>query len=582
MKVYNPQSQNLINSQLKTLLTNFRIKRNFDPLVYIESKAIVLNSYMKQFGLKSCIVAVSGGIDSAIVLGIIKKAAEIPMSPIEKIIPVSLPVYETKGVTNQKEATDRGKELILALGLAPYCMDLSESYLVLKKEIEANLGVSGEPWAEGQLVPYLRTPTLYYITSLLSQQGLPGIICGTTNKDEGGYLGYFGKASDGMVDVQLISDIHKSEVYQVAKELNIPSSVLNVIPNGDMFDNRKDEEVFGASYDFVELYLYFLCLSKSEQNCFLLKLSDIDLVDFNQLRENLDKMNKYNKHKYLGKSPAVHLDLFQSSIPGGWNNNYVMDEAFLNKGNFVGLFEVEEKLILDNFHSQEKLLKLEKIEINKKDILRIDGFLAQDETKFLLELVQNKNWEAVGFDGIKSNYRIGQKIGSYRASVYSDLLSEFLKKRLINSFQSPKVINSEKTGNKEVWRFCGVSPLFRYIRYEDGSLLIPHYDAPYEYNKNKKTLMSVVIYLKTPTKGGDTRFIQDPQLSLKENTKDFKDWIREANRSEIIYSINPIEGDCLIFDHRLLHDAQMVVGKQNKVIIRTDLIFERCDVDYAK
>ena len=36
-----------------------------------------------------------------------------------------------------------------------------------------------------------------------------------------GYLAYFCKAGDGVVDLQLISDLHKSEVKKVAKTLGV-------------------------------------------------------------------------------------------------------------------------------------------------------------------------------------------------------------------------------------------------------------------------------------------------------------------------------------------------------------------------
>ncbi|WP_258957573.1 hypothetical protein [Legionella sainthelensi] len=44
------------------------------------------------------------------------------------------------------------------------------------------------------------------------------------NRDEGSYVGFFGKASDAMVDIQLISDLHKSEVKKLALFLNIPQA----------------------------------------------------------------------------------------------------------------------------------------------------------------------------------------------------------------------------------------------------------------------------------------------------------------------------------------------------------------------
>jgi NAD+ synthase (glutamine-hydrolysing) len=258
MKVYNERINKPMCEQLKNIITVFREKRNFNEAEYIDKKADLLNRYMDKFNLKACVVAVSGGIDSAITLGIVNYASRQENSPIQKIVPLLLPITKSTGVTNQISATERGKELCETLRLKPYVVDLSLINTDIRNSLESEIGITGKDWAIGQLGPYSRTPILYYTTSLLSQIGLNAIICGTTNKDEGTYLGYIGKASDGMVDIQLISDIHKSEVYKVGTYLNIPKSIMNVAPSGDMYDNRIDETVFGAPYDFVELYLNYL------------------------------------------------------------------------------------------------------------------------------------------------------------------------------------------------------------------------------------------------------------------------------------------------------------------------------------
>ncbi len=330
MKVYNKQSDRKLNNELLQKLDEFRKIRNFDAKKYINDKANLLNLYMRKSKLSACVVAVSGGIDSAIVLGIVNYAQKQPSSPIKKIIPLLLPISKSIGVTNQDDATNRGKELCECLGLEPHIVDLSEINNLIRKTLEPNLNIVGEAWAIGQLGPYSRTPILYYTTSLLNQSGYGTIICGTTNKDEGAYLGYVGKASDGMVDVQLISDIHKSEVYKVAKYLKLPKSIIDVIPSGDMYDNRCDEVVFGASYDFVELYLNYLKLPSKQKSLFVKSLSDESKQQFKFFASNLENLHNYNKHKYIAKSPAVHLDLYDSSIKGGWDNYYKVTQRYLN------------------------------------------------------------------------------------------------------------------------------------------------------------------------------------------------------------------------------------------------------------
>lgn len=316
MKVYNPALSEGLRPRLREALATCRALRSFNPKAHAQDKATRLNSYLRAFGLRSVVVAVSGGIDSAVVLGLAARAAVAEGSPLERIVPVLLPVHDETAATGQPEATARGREVCAAHGLTPVELDLTCAHAQLAAHVEAACGMAGQGWARGQLVAYQRTPALYYLTSLLAEAGTPGVLLGTTNKDEGAYLGYFGKASDGLVDVQLISDLHKSEVRSLAAELGTPASVLDVTPTGDMFDGRTDEQVFGAPYDFVELFLHAKKGALAGQTA---QWDDLDVAQFEQLSSNLETLHQYNRHKYLGKSPAVHLDVLAAQVPGGWD-----------------------------------------------------------------------------------------------------------------------------------------------------------------------------------------------------------------------------------------------------------------------
>lgn len=283
----------------------------------IERKAKLLNSYLRAYGLRSCVVGVSGGIDSALVLGLAKHASTLADSPIARIVPVLLPVHDQISASGQLEATARGYQCCSAMGLDPCEIDITPVHAVMRTAVENAMRHEGKGWSSGQLVSYQRTPALYYVTSLLSEQGIPGIVLGTTNYDEGSYIGYFGKASDGMTDVQMISDLHKHEVWRMAQLLNVPKDILDAVPTGDMYDARSDEQVFGFTYDALEFDLRYRYGALDV---------DSSVYESDTLHRLVDDLHRYNHHKYMGKSPAVHLDVIRNrKFQGSWDY-YVWDE----------------------------------------------------------------------------------------------------------------------------------------------------------------------------------------------------------------------------------------------------------------
>jgi NAD+ synthase (glutamine-hydrolysing) len=144
MKIYNPQSHFQTHSQLTELIQQYRVMKHFQPQEYIDKKISLLHQYMDKFGLKSCVVAVSGGIDSSLVLSLVHLASQQPHSPIEKIIAVSLPVSDSAGATGQKEATDRAKELCQSLQIEHTIIELQPIHHILESSVSKALNISSE------------------------------------------------------------------------------------------------------------------------------------------------------------------------------------------------------------------------------------------------------------------------------------------------------------------------------------------------------------------------------------------------------------------------------------------------------
>ncbi len=134
-----------------------------------------------------------------------------------------------------------------------------------------------------------------------------------------------------------------------------------------------------------------------------------------------------------------------------------------------------------------------------------------------------------------------------------------------------------------VWRAVGVNPLLRFIQYRQGGLLIPHYDAPYEAPDGRRTLMSVLLYLadaRLEADRGATRLLIDPQRNRPLSERDYADWPspEPSNSPRVLFRVQPRAGSALVLDHRILHDADSHEGDSPKLLLRTDILFEPCEI----
>ena len=74
----------------------------------------------------------------------------------------------------------------------------------------------------------------------------------------------------------------------------------------------------------------FLNMSITEKTNFKKGLGKQARKQFTEFSQNLENLHKYNLHKYMAKSPAIHLDLFDASVRGGIDNYYEITQRFLN------------------------------------------------------------------------------------------------------------------------------------------------------------------------------------------------------------------------------------------------------------
>eukprot|EP00123_Amoebidium_parasiticum_P001373 comp12447_c0_seq1/m.7368 comp12447_c0_seq1/g.7368 ORF comp12447_c0_seq1/g.7368 comp12447_c0_seq1/m.7368 type:complete len:305 (-) comp12447_c0_seq1:446-1360(-) len=281
-----------MHPDLQAKLAEYRAKRNFDAEKWCDEKVGLYNDYMRKCGLTACCVSLSGGVDSAVTMALCMYAKNKPNSPIKRVMGISQPIKSSAWAYNRaKEAADK-------LGCEFVTIDQTDLHSQLQAKVDSAIGITGKDFATGQLRSYMRTPVGYYVCQLLSQAGTPCVVMGTGNMDEDGYLAYFCKAGDGVVDIQLIADIHKSEVFKVGAFLGVPESTLKAAPSADLWDGQTDEEELGFTYDFIEMFTgYYLHMDASEKEAFRASLSPDALAQFETWSTAAVRTHNRNKHK---------------------------------------------------------------------------------------------------------------------------------------------------------------------------------------------------------------------------------------------------------------------------------------------
>ena len=199
-----------------------------------------LKSYATNANIKGFVVGVSGGIDSATTSTLCAKTGL-------RVLCVEMPIHQPEShVTRAQEHIAQLKKRFA--NVSDVRVDLTETFETFK----ATLPIADvNPTLELSLAntrARLRMSTLYYFA------GLHGyLVAGTGNKVEDFGVGFYTKYGDGGVDLSPIADLMKSEVYAIAKELDVPESIQVAKPTDGLWgDDRSDEDQIGATYDELE------------------------------------------------------------------------------------------------------------------------------------------------------------------------------------------------------------------------------------------------------------------------------------------------------------------------------------------
>lgn len=192
-----------------------------------------IENYVKSAGCKGVIYGLSGGLDSSVVGVLANKIFK------DNALGLIMPI-EKKG-SDFNDAIKLQEEFNLNVKI----LDLTDAYKSLKNIYTQ----STNTLAYSNIKPRLRMTTLYYYAQINNF-----LVIGTTNLSEF-TIGYSTKFGDYGVDFSPIADITKTEIFEFAKHLGIPSSIIEKKPSAGLWEGQSDEDELGFSYEELDNYI---------------------------------------------------------------------------------------------------------------------------------------------------------------------------------------------------------------------------------------------------------------------------------------------------------------------------------------
>ena len=233
------------------IIARLGVKPQIDVDAEIRKRVDFLKDCVLKAGKDGLLIAISGGIDSAVATGLCKRATD-------------------------ELTREQGKEYMTLGVFQPYGVqsDISDSYAVaeafqLKYKVETNIEDAVDEIAletehafkslgihrhisrsgKGNIKARTRMVIQYALAFDLNL-----LVVGTDHASES-ITGFFTKYGDGAVDVTPLSTLNKRQVYMLGERLGVPESVMKKTPTAGLWEGQTDESELGISYQHINDYL---------------------------------------------------------------------------------------------------------------------------------------------------------------------------------------------------------------------------------------------------------------------------------------------------------------------------------------
>ena len=207
---------------------------------------IIVNSIKVRVGkiqARGGIVALSGGIDSSLVAVLAHRALG------GNLLCLIMP---EEGVSPEED-TEHALKIVNKFNIKYKIIPINKAVEWFSKNFP-----KGEFNGQARMMAIANTkPRIRMILNYLYANAMGGIVIGTSNKTEL-LLGYGTKFGDMAADIYPIGDLYKTQVWQLAEHVGIPTEIIRKKPSAGLWKGQTDEEELGHTYYEIDRVLYAL------------------------------------------------------------------------------------------------------------------------------------------------------------------------------------------------------------------------------------------------------------------------------------------------------------------------------------
>jgi NAD+ synthase len=233
------------------IIARLGVKPQIDVEEEIRKRVDFLKKYVTDYNLSGLLIAISGGIDSAVTAALCKQATDELKAETGKSY-MTLGVFQPYGV--QEDIAD-SYGVAEALGLEHTIeTNIEEAVNEIVLEVEygfKKLGIHRHVSKEGKGNTMARTRM---VTQYALAFDLNLLVVGTDHASEA-LTGFYTKYGDGAVDITPLTSLNKRQIRLLAARLGVPQSVLDKAPTAGLWEGQTDEKELGVSYEDNSDYL---------------------------------------------------------------------------------------------------------------------------------------------------------------------------------------------------------------------------------------------------------------------------------------------------------------------------------------